>query len=221
MPIGTGNDLSRHLNCGSKLNSIKLDTYIRNIIKKDLRVEPIDIWTVNVKNKLPCINDPKLKKKVENYKTKNFTKLMILYMGIGYDAHVVYLFEKIRKYYPLLMVSTKISRLYFAFIYFYLLFKSIYQNYLNKIYSVINMKDMETSENLPSINNLIFMNCKYRSGGMFNEWNKSKRCAVKHEGKSLLLNRDRLKKWKIERVLYSKEGIINNNIKEVMQVQIL
>lgn len=201
MPIGTGNDLSRYLNCGSKLNSIQLEWFIRNIIKEDLNVEPIDIWEIDVKNNVPCINNPKSKYK--NYKTKNFSKLMILYMGIGYDANVVYIFEKIRKLYPLLMVSTKISRIYFAFIYFFLLFKSFFTKYLQNIHSLISIKNKNSDEILPSLNNMIFMNCTHRSGGMKNEWKKSKRASIRYQNNNILVKKDKKGNWNYQRNLYS------------------
>ena len=88
MPIGTGNDLSQSLKYGSKMNLLRLDGYIRTIFKEDLPVKKFDIWEVDVKNTLKPGIVPK--KRLKNYKPKNFTRGMVIYMGFGYDAYTIY-----------------------------------------------------------------------------------------------------------------------------------
>ena len=228
MPLGTGNDLSRGFSLGSKMGFFKIDKFMRIILQKKVIVRAFDIWEIEMKNWLPQNFPNKLMSKIKTHKLKNFKKALVLYMGIGYDAHIVYYFEQFRKKFPLLMVSQKISRLYFAVIFFVLAFRTCFKRHLKTLYKVFQLsvkrsglrkksfkrrfkEDITQSEeeedpdevvHLGSINNAIIMNNRFRAGGNKNEWKNSKRAIVKNGDRTDLYRKKKSSRWVYERSLY-------------------
>lgn len=94
MPIGTGNDLSRSLNLGGKMNVNYIYRFFNRINALNSKVVSLDTW----KFKIKALDG------VGNLKA-NFQIGLYLYFGIGYDAEVVYRFERMRKKVPYLLIS--------------------------------------------------------------------------------------------------------------------
>ena len=88
MPIGTGNDLSRSINFGEKIGINYLHKFFHKLDSQNSEVIKIDLWKVK-------ITDIETNKVIKDRK-------FLLYIGIGYDASVVYYFEKLRKKLPFL-----------------------------------------------------------------------------------------------------------------------
>lgn len=93
-PIGTGNDLSRSLNLGSKMNINYIYRFFNKLKCPKSRIVKMDTWRFNIRS-LDEEGDLKA----------NFSVGLYLYFGIGYDAEVVYRFERLRKLYPYLLIS--------------------------------------------------------------------------------------------------------------------
>jgi hypothetical protein len=225
MPIGTGNDLSQVLGFGNKMNLLRMDNYIKTILDDSLPEKKLDVWKVNVKNTVPCLNSSKGKKKIAKYKPKNFTCAMTLYMGLGYDAYVIYYFEMLRKYFPMLMISHKLSKLYFALVFLFLAFRSFFRSYISKLYKFFDchsdLKNLRAKENsskndelssengiyrLSKMNNIILMNGRSRSGGFKNEWAKSKRAAIQVDGRNVMFKKKSNGEWKSSYEIYEHNG---------------
>lgn len=224
MPIGTGNDLSRGYSMGAKISKLSMDSFIKRLMKDNLLVRSFDVWEVQMKNSVPCLTNPKASKKLKKYKTKNFTKAIMLYMGIGYDANIVYSFENLRRKFPLLMVAQKVSRIYFAIIFIFWAARAMFKTSLHRLFMLFsasstiivdtNIKQIkeEAEERdksqvlMPRINNMILLNNKFRAGGMFNEWGKSRRAALHVDGKDIILKQRKDKTWYYERDLYTSKS---------------
>lgn len=206
---------------------------MRTVLQKKCIVRSFDIWEIEMKNSIPKDFPQRAKRKAKKHGLKNFKKALVLYMGIGYDAHIVYYFEQIRSKFPLLMVSQKISRLYFAFIFFFLHARTLFKKHLNILYQFFQLsvkrsgfrkksfkkvfkEDLEGSDNekedpneiidLGKINNAIVMNNRFRAGGNCDEWKKSKRAVVKREGETNLYRKKKSGRWMFERSLYKKNN---------------
>lgn len=220
MPIGTGNDLSQILGYGNKMNLLRLDGFIKTILRDDLPLKKFDLWEVTLENSVPCLNNSASKKRMKKYKPVNFKKGMLLYLGLGYDAYVIYYYEQFRRFFPLMMISTKLSKLYFAFMFFYMFFKSFCRSFLTKLYLYFDAsttfpvpgteqaaregsEGLEEEFPLSKISNLIILNGKSRAGGFKNEWNKSCRAAVKFDGKNILLKKNKNGNWLPKAELYA------------------
>lgn len=224
MPIGTGNDLSQVLGYGSKMNLLRLDGFVRTILRSDVHVRKFDLWEVAVENTVPCLNSERSKKKMKKYKPINFKKGMLLYLGLGYDAFIIYYYEQFRRFFPLMVISTKISKLYFAFMFFYMYFKSFCRSYMAKLYklydtsTVLRASESESEKKHPQdsstvgkrlqltkMNNLIILNGRSRAGGFKNEWQKSNRAAVRLGDKNVILKKDRQGNWTPKAELYARK----------------
>ena len=94
MPIGTGNDLSRSLNLGAKLSMNYIYKFFEKLDSKKSEVISIDTWHFSMR--------PSIDNKRAN--TLKIEKQLLLYMGIGYDAHIIYDFERLREKMPFLFV---------------------------------------------------------------------------------------------------------------------
>lgn len=92
MPIGTGNDLSRSLNLGAKLSMNYIYKFFEKLDSKKSEVVTIDTWKFTLRptpdNKSPS--------------ALTLDKQLLLYFGVGYDAHVIYAFERLREKMPFL-----------------------------------------------------------------------------------------------------------------------
>jgi hypothetical protein len=221
MPVGTGNDLSQILGYGGKMNLLRLNRFIRTILKDDLPQKKYDLWQVTLKNTVPCLNNQVAKKKSSKYKPKNFSKGMLIYMGIGYDAYVIYYFEQFRRFFPYLVISSKVSKLYIAGMFIFLVMRSIFRSFLSRLYQFMdvysnlnlaktsnekNSKLVKLDENryqLCKMNNIIILNGKSRAGGFKNEWKKSRRAAVNIDDRNIILKKNNKGEWKCQRELYS------------------
>ena len=70
---------------------------------------------------------------------------------------------------------------------------------------------------LANINNMIIMNNKFRSGGMFNEWEKSLTASVKIGERNVVISKNHKKKdWEYERDMYSKTSNIFLNLSLIL-----
>ena len=223
MPIGTGNDLSQVLGFGNKMNLLRLDSHIRTILDESRPTRKLDVWKVSVKNTVPCMNNVSFKRKLAKYNLKNFTQAMTLYLGIGYDAYVIYYFEMLRKYFPFLMISHKVSKFYFALIFIFLSIRSIFRSYISKLYQLFDVttdlesfraKDASKNDSkllnedkgkysLSKMNNVILLNGRSRSGGFKNEWKKSRRAAVQVDGRNIVYKKSSNNQWEPKYELYS------------------
>lgn len=92
MPIGTGNDLSRSLNLGAKININFVGRFFNRINSSKAKIREVDWWNIKMTK-----NDGK-----EEILKRRF----LLYVGIGYDAEVVTNFEELRMKFGFLFKST-------------------------------------------------------------------------------------------------------------------
>ena len=81
MPIGTGNDLSRTLELGAKININFVNRFFAKINSSKAKIRKLDWWNIRIESK----NQP------------NLVKKFFLYCGVGYDAAVISLFDNLRK----------------------------------------------------------------------------------------------------------------------------
>lgn len=83
MPIGTGNDMSRTLNLGAKVNINYISQFFDKLNSSKTVEKKIDWWSVTITKK----------GQKEVIMDRNF----FLYIGVGYDAEVMASFEELRK----------------------------------------------------------------------------------------------------------------------------